>query len=88
MRVEIESRRGNVVIGVVGVLYAVSGVVLLAAHFIQTLGAASLLDRAIQLALLIVIAVSVWFMTIAARGLQIRLRRLSLHHRTGAAAAR
>lgn len=88
MRVEIHSRRGNVVIGFVGVLYALSGLALLSLHIMQTFGAASLLDRAIQLLLLTVIGVSAWFMSIAARGLQIRLRRLPLHHRAGAAGAR
>ena len=88
MRVEIHSRRGNVVIGVVGVIYAVSALALLTMHVLQTIGAASLLDRAIQLLLIAVIAVSAWFMAIAARGLHIGMRRLPLHRRAGAATAR
>ncbi|HUP47531.1 MAG TPA: hypothetical protein VNA04_01950 [Thermoanaerobaculia bacterium] len=73
MRVEIRSRAGNAVIGILGVSYAVAAVVLLVVHFVQTLGAASLTDRAIQVLLLMVLAVSLWFVSIAARGLGLRM---------------
>lgn len=75
MRVEIRSRRGNVAIGVLGVIYAISGFVLLVVHFIQTWGAASLTDRAIQVLLIGVIALSIWFVQISARGLGVHFRR-------------
>ena len=75
MRVEIRSKRGNVAIGVLGVVYAISGFVLLGVHFIQTWGVASLTDRAIQVLLIGVIALSIWFVQISARGLGVHLRR-------------
>ena len=84
MRVEIHSRRGNVAIGVLGIVYGLSGLALFTVHFMQTWGAAALTDRAIQILLLGVIALSVWFIAIAMRGLRIRSVR---HHRTASAAA-
>jgi hypothetical protein len=75
MLVEIRSRRWNIVIGVLGVVYAIAALVLLSVHIVQTWGAASLIDRAIQMALVMAIAVSIGFILIAARGLGIQLRR-------------
>jgi uncharacterized membrane protein len=77
MLVEIRSRRWNFVIGVLGVVYAIAALILLIVHFMQTLGAASIIDRAIQIALVTAVAVSIWFILIAARGLGIQLRRKS-----------
>ena len=73
MRVEIRSKRGNVAIGVLGTVYAISGFVLLIVHLAQTWGAASLTDRGIQVLLILVIALSIWFIQIAARGLGVHL---------------
>jgi hypothetical protein len=84
MRVEIHSRRGNVAIGALGIVYALSGLALFTVHFMQTWGAASYTDRAIQVLLFGVIALSAWFIAIAARGLGIRHVR---HHRAASAAA-
>ena len=84
MRVEIHSRRGNVAIGALGFVYAVSGLTLFIVHFMQTWGAASLTDRAVQVVLAGVIALSVWLVLIAARGLGIRPVR---HHRAASATA-
>ena len=84
MRVEIHSRRGNVAIGVLGIVYAVSAISLIVVHFMQTWGAASLTDRAIQILLVGVILLSAWFIAIAARGLGIRRAR---RHRTASVAA-
>ena len=70
MRVEIRSRVGNVVVGVLGVVYAVAAAALFIAHFLQTRGAASLVDRAIQILLIVVLAVSIWFIRIARGGLR------------------
>ena len=77
MLVEIRSRRWNIVIGALGVVYAIAALVLLSVHIVQTWGAASLIDRAIQIALVTAVAVSIWFILIAARGLGIQLRRKS-----------
>ena len=75
MLVEIRSRRWNIVIGVLGVVYAIAALVLLSVHIAQTWGAASLIDRAIQIALVTANAVSIGFILVAARGLGIDLRR-------------
>lgn len=84
MRVEIHSRWGNVAIAVLGVVYALSGLALFIVHFLQTWGAASLTDRAIQALLVGVIALSGWFIAIAARGLGLRPAQ---RHRAAAATA-
>lgn len=85
MRVQIKSRRGNIVIGVLGLIYAIAALILLVVHIVQTLGAASLTDRAIQILLVAAIAVSLWFIAIAARALGISLRRGLPIRRTDAA---
>mgnify|MGYP006172206057 CR=1 FL=1 len=87
MRVEIHSRQGNVVVGVLGIVYAIAGVVLFTIHFMQTWGAASLTDRAIQLLLLGVIAVSGWFLSIAFHGLGINGATLTRDRSSSAAVA-
>ena len=69
MDLRIASRKGNVVIGVLGVLFAASAAIELAVLVAQTGGAAGLVDRAIQLVLAGVIFVSIWFTRIAARTL-------------------
>jgi hypothetical protein len=77
MLVEIRSRRWNFVIGALGVVYAITALVLLIFHLVQTWGAVSLIDRAIQIALVMAVAVSIWFILVAARGLGIQLHRRS-----------
>ena len=77
MEVRIASRRGNVVIGVLGVLFAVSAAIELAVLVAQTAGATGLTDRAIQILLAGVIVVSIWFTRIAARALG---WHLPVHH--------
>lgn len=69
MDLRIASRKGNVVIGVLGVLFAVSAAIELAVLVAQTAGAAGLFDRAMQLLLVGVIVVSIWFTRLAARAL-------------------
>jgi hypothetical protein len=69
MAVRIASRSGNVLVGVLGVVFALSAVVELAVLLFQTAGASGLIDRAIQLLLIVVLAISIWFTRIAARAL-------------------
>ncbi|HEU4521925.1 MAG TPA: hypothetical protein VFT12_07980 [Thermoanaerobaculia bacterium] len=73
MRVEIQSRPGNVIVGLLGVVYSATGLVLFVIHFMQTWGAASLAERAVQMLLIAVIAVSAWFVSIAAHGLKLHV---------------
>jgi hypothetical protein len=80
--VEIRSRSGNVALAVVGVIYFLSA--------IGTLGAAHLVDRILQLALIGSALAGAAFLVIAADNLKISLRRRSPDgspgHRRAAAA--
>ncbi|HXG59707.1 MAG TPA: hypothetical protein VNL91_11855 [Thermoanaerobaculia bacterium] len=69
-QVTIESRVGNLLLGGLGVVYAVAAVVLLVYYFVQTWNAAGLIDRALQMVLVASAAVGVWFFLIARRNLQ------------------
>ena len=75
MRMQLRSRTGSIVIGILGVIYAVAAAVILVLYIIQTWAAASLTDRALQLVLAGAILVSAWFVIIAARSLGIPLSR-------------
>jgi len=57
--------RGNAVLGVLGGLYLVFAIVLFAYDLMETWGAASLTDRAVQLGLIISALASVLFILIA-----------------------
>ena len=90
MRIEVRSRRGNAVLGVLGVLYLVSAVVLFVYDLVQTWGAASILDRLVQVALIASAIAGAYFMLIALRhfGLLPAARHEAQLHREGAAVAR
>ena len=64
-RVRILSRTGNRVLALAGALYAVAGVLLLVWFVIVSWGAASLVDRAMQVMLLGAIVMGVWLVYIA-----------------------
>ena len=64
-RVRIRSRVGNVVLAALGVLYAISGVVLFIAFVAQSWGAASVIDRGLQGLLLFASAAGTWFVLVA-----------------------
>jgi hypothetical protein len=76
LRVSIHSRRGNAVLGFLGVVYAIAAVVLLAWHLAQTWGAAGTIDRAIQVILVGTLLMGVWFVRIA-------IANLGMHVRSG-----
>ena len=75
LRVSIHSRRGNAILGFLGIVYAVAAAMLLVWHLTQTWGAAGLVDRAIQVMLVVTILAGIWFLTIAARNLGIKIGR-------------
>jgi hypothetical protein len=75
MRMQLRSRTGSIVIGILGVIYAVAAAAILVLYVVDKWAAASLTDRALQLMLAGAIFVSAWFMFIAARGLGIPLSR-------------
>jgi len=92
LRIPIRSRLGNAVLGVVGALYLVSATVTLVYYLVTTWGAASLLDRLLQVALLGSALAGVFFIVVALDnlGLLHLLRstensRSSRDHRTAAA---
>ena len=90
MRFEVRSRRGNAVLGVLGVFYFISAVALFFYDLVQTWGGASLMDRAVQAALIVSAIAGLVFILTASRNLG--LRRASRHeaplHREGSGAAR
>lgn len=70
IRVTIRSRTGNTILGFLGVLYAVSAVALLVWHGMQTRDAAGLIDRAIQVMLVLTVIVGLWFVLTARANLR------------------
>jgi hypothetical protein len=65
VRVTIHSRTGNRVLAIAGAIYAIAGIGLFAWFVVNTWGAASIIDRAMQVMLLGAIALGVWFIYIA-----------------------
>jgi F0F1-type ATP synthase assembly protein I len=89
MRIEVRSRTGNAVLGVLGGLYLVLAIVLFAYDLMETWGAASMTDRAVQAGLIISALASVLFILIALQNLGLRpaSRHAAPLHREGAAIA-
>ena len=75
MRVCIHSRRGNLILGFLGFIYAVSGTVLLTWLVIDVWLAASFRDRILQLGLLGAAVCGVWFLLSALHNLGIHFRK-------------
>lgn len=89
MRIEVRSRRGNAILGVLGALYLVSAIVLFVYDLMQTWGAASLIDRTAQIALAGCALAGLFFLLNAARNLGVRLPRHEAPlHREDAATVR
>lgn len=65
VRVTIHSRTGNRVLAIAGALYAIAGVALFGWFVVDTWGAASLIDRALQMLLVGAIVVGLWFIYVA-----------------------
>ena len=89
MRIRVESRIGNAVLGILGVVYAAAGIALLASEVVQVWGAASLTDYAVAFVLLASISTGGLFIVTAVRNLGVRpQRRESLPHPEAAATVR
>ncbi len=88
--VEIRSRSGNVALAVVGAIYFLSAIGTLLIYVVTSWGAAHLVDRILQLALIGSALAGAAFLLIAANNLKISLRRRSPDgsptHRRAAAA--
>ena len=89
MRVKIQSRTGNALLGVLGVLYLFAALALLVYDLVYTWGAASLIERAVQVALVGCALMGSYFAVSAARNLALRLpRHEAPPHREGVVAGR
>ena len=90
--VEIRSRSGNVALGAIGAIYFIGGVATLLLYLVTAWGAAGLLDRLLQFALIVSALSGAAFLVIAAENLGLfspRRRRQSdgsPGHRRAAAA--
>ncbi|HVS31451.1 MAG TPA: hypothetical protein VMS98_08340 [Thermoanaerobaculia bacterium] len=89
MRVQIRSRTGSIVLGVLGVVYLIAAVALLVLYVLDTWSAAALLDRLLQFALAAAAFISLWFISIAmtSLGISLRGRRDARTRRAGAEGA-
>lgn len=68
----IRSHLGNIVLGVVGVVYSVAALVLLIYYLVTSWSVASLVDRALQIVLAVTVATGVGFVSIARHNLAAR----------------
>ncbi len=84
MRIEVRSRVGNAILGVVGVLYVCAGAALLIYDLVQTWGASSLVEHAVQLALIVSVISGAFFAVTAVRNLS-PPRHEARHRREGTA---
>lgn len=86
MEVQVRSRTGNVILGILGVVYFFAALALLVYDVIQTWGAASLVDRGVQGVLVISALAGIFFALIASRNLGLRVQhREAPPRREGAA---
>lgn len=69
MRMPIRSRGGNVVLAVVGAVYAITALVALSAVIRNAVAARALLDAALQVLLAGCAAAGVWFLLVALENL-------------------
>lgn len=69
-RIEIHSRRGNLALGVVGVICAVCALATLLFYVVNTWNAASALDRLLQLSLIVSAAVGIYFLAVGLSNLR------------------
>lgn len=90
MWIEVRSRTGNAVLGVLGGFYLISAVALFIYDVNETWGAAGMIDRAIQAALVISALAGLVFILTALRNLGLRAssRHEAPPHREDAVGAR
>ena len=80
MTMVIRSRTGNVVLALLGAIYAVAGAVTLAVYAIDGWNAAGLIDRLFQFGLAGAACAGVWFVTIGLHNLGFDLQRWRPRH--------
>lgn len=72
MRLPVHSRSGNIVLAVVGSVYAISAFSILVWFVFEVWGAATLSDRALQIALAAAVVSGVWLVLSALENLGLR----------------
>ena len=71
-RIEIHSRRGSVALGVVGVIDAVCAIATLLFYVVNSWGAASPIDRLLQLSLILSAAGGIYLLAVGLENLGVR----------------
>ena len=79
-RVVVRSRSGNVVLAILGAVYALAATVVLAVLVGEVWNAAAVIDRAIQLSLVGSVVCGLWFIAIAFDNLGLRVPWRGLPH--------
>lgn len=74
-RVVVHSRSGNIVLAVLGAVYAVGAIAALIAFALDVQGAAAIIDRALQFGLVVAAACGVWFLVTGLENLGVHLGR-------------
>jgi len=80
LRIPVQSRNANVALVVIGAIYALGALVVLAWFIIDVRNAAAMLDRVMQLGLLVAAMCGVWFIANALENLGVRFSRRGLPH--------
>jgi hypothetical protein len=80
LRIPVQSRYGNVALVVIGAVYALGALVVLAWFVVDVRDAAVILDRLMQFGLFVAAMCGVWFMTNALQNLGVRSLRRGLPH--------
>ncbi len=80
LRIPVQSRYGNVALAVIGAIYALGALVVLAWFVVDVRNAAALLDRLMQFGLFVSAVCGVWFIANALQNLGVRSSRRDLPH--------
>jgi hypothetical protein len=80
LSVKIRSRIGNVILVGLGLTYALAGTVLLVWSLVSHWGAASPVEYAMVVLLIVATACGIWFASMAFQNLGVRPRFIGLHH--------
>ena len=90
-RIEIHSRRGSLALGIVGVVSVVCAIATLLIYVVNSWGAASTIDRLLQLSLVVSAAVGLYLLLVGLENLGVQphlpVRRAPREHRASAAAS-
>lgn len=74
-RVIVRSRNGNLVLAVLGAIYSVGAIAALVAFAVDVWNAAAIVDRALQLGLIVAAGCGVWFLLTGLENLGVDVRK-------------